>query len=129
MEEQLCLDLFFPLWIYFSAAACQLKQIQTSLELWFLRDIGKIPSKDIMEPEMLNAANDPGLGRDIRAQDTILCPSPSLGSKLLIALFMCASEAPFLSPPSLLFLPLLQISVPFRFLFFFFFFSFFFQMV
>lgn len=47
-----------------------------------------------MGPETLNAANDPGLGRDIRAQDTIPCPSPSLGSELLIAFLVCASAAP-----------------------------------
>lgn len=68
-----------------------------------------------MGPEAPSAANDPGLGRDIRAQDTIPCPSPSLGSKLLIAFFVCASGTPFLFPPLLLFLPLLHISVPFFF--------------
>lgn len=70
-----------------------------------------------MGPKKLNAVNDPGLHRDTRAQDAIRCPSPSPGTKLLVAFFVCARGGHILSPP-LLSHPLLQLSVlPFNFFF------------
>lgn len=65
-----------------------------------------------MGPKRLNAANDPRLDRDTRAQGTSPSSSHSSSSKLLIAFFVCARGAHLLSPPALLPLPLLQISVP-----------------